>query len=187
MKPRKISPYLLLTFKRQSGMTIMEIIAVMGIIVAVVVGALSLFSSVQSNNNAVILLKDIVTIRSAVQQIYIGQGDYSSTNNNRINEQLYDAKKVLSSLTWQQNNKMFRTSWNGTLNVSSDAGKPQNFKITLTKVPADVCAQLVSSAANGWKSVQVGAKTYTTFPVTPTDAGNSCKNAPPDITWITLN
>ena len=186
MKFRKTSSPLLPTFKRQAGMTMMEIIAVMGIIVAVVVGALSLFTSVQSNNSAVTVLKDIVAIRTAVQQMYIGQGEYSG-NNTQVNEQLYDAKTVLSSMTWQSN-KTIRTSWDGTLKFSADGNKPQNFKITLTKVPVDICAQLVSSASNGWKSVQIGGNMpQTTFPVTPATARNNCKNTSQDITWVTLN
>lgn len=175
-------------FKRQWGMTMMEIIAVMSIIIAVVVGAVSLFNSVQSNNSAVTVQKDILTIRSAVQQIYIGQGDYSSSSINQLNEQLYNAKTALSTLTWQQNSKTYRTSWNGTLSISTDGNKPQKFKMTLTQVPIDLCAQLASSMANGWESVQVGNKTYKTFPVSPGDANRNCNpNGSTNIIWTTLN
>jgi len=172
-------------FKRQSGMTMMEIIAVMAIIVTVVVGTMSLFSVVQSNNSAVAVLKDIVAIRSAIQQSYIGQGEYNN-NNAQVNEQLFDAKAALSSMTWK-NNKTLRTSWDGTVIFSAEGAKPQNFKIRLTAVPPNLCAQVVSSATSGWKSVQIGMKTYNTFPVSPTDASKDCGNGSKDITWTTLN
>ncbi len=185
MKSRQNITQHLPIFKHQSGMTMMEIIAVMAIIVTVVVGTMSLFSVVQSDNSAVTVLKDIVAIRSAIQQSYIGQGEYNN-NNAQVNEQLFDAKAALSSMTWR-NNKTLRTSWDGTVIFSADGVRPQDFKIRLTAVPPDLCAQLVSSASNGWKSVQVGMKTYNTFPVRPTDASKECGNSAKDIIWTTLN
>lgn len=108
MKSRQNITQHLPIFKHQSGMTMMEIIAVMAIIVTVVVGTMSFFSVVQSDNSAVTVLIDIVAIRSAIQQSYIGQGEYNN-NNAQVNEQLFDAKAALSSMTWR-NNKTLRTS-----------------------------------------------------------------------------
>lgn len=174
--------------KRQAGMTLMEIIAALAIIAAVVVGALALFNSAQSSNNAVTMLKDIIAIRSAVQQLYSGQGGYTNQTN-AINTQLHNAKKEPSDLIWQQGESRFRTSWNGRLFVQATTNNAPNFQIVLTQVPADVCVQLVASAANGWLNVNVAGTTYTTFPVTPTQASNSCNTgaAGSQITWTTIN
>jgi prepilin-type N-terminal cleavage/methylation domain-containing protein len=188
MKSKKPMQHTLLAIKRQAGMTLMEIIAALAIIAAVVVGALSLFNSAQSSNNAVTMLKDIIAVRSAVQQLYTGQGGYSNTAN-AINVQLHNAKKEPSDLIWQASESRFRTSWNGRLYVNVTTPNAPNFQIVLTQVPAEVCAQLVASAANGWLTVNVAGTTYNRFPVTPTQASASCNTAAAGstITWTTVN
>lgn len=195
MKSPKISPYPLLTFKRQSGMTLMEIIAALAIIAAVVVGALSLFSSAQSSNSAVTMLKDVIAVRSAVQQLYAGQGGYPNPGNGNINVLLNQSKKAPSDLIWQQNESRYRTSWNGRLYVQAQRNNDPKFQIILTDVPPDVCAQLTASAANGWYDAVIGNTRFTSdkafgqsdFPIPPTKAAQACGNQPVQITWTTLN
>ncbi len=189
----------LLTFKRQAGMTLMEIIAALAIIAAVVVGALSLFSSAQSSNSAVTMLKDVIAVRSAVQQLYAGQGGYPNQANGNMNVLLNQSKKAPSDLIWQGNSgdQTFRTSWNGRLYVQTPSfqNNSPRFQIVLTEVPPDVCAQLVASAANGWLDATVGVTNFradkplgqSDFPISPTKAASACGNQATKITWTTLN
>lgn len=201
MKTRKVSQTTVLTFQRQAGMTLMEIIAALAIIAAVVVGALSLFSSAQSSNSAVTMLKDVIAVRSAIQQLYAGQGGYPNTSvpNENMNALLNQSKKAPSDLIWQGSKNggdmTFRTSWDGRLYVQSTSKDAPNFQIVLTQVPPDVCAQLVASAANGWKDATVGITLFradkiggqSDFPISPTKAATACGNQPTKITWTTLN
>ena len=192
MKSKNPMQHTLHTLKRQAGMTLMEIIAALAIIAAVVVGALSLFSSAQSSNSAVTMLKDVIAIRSAVQQLYTGQGGYPN-NAGAINTQIQNARKAPSDLVWQAGPANYRTSWNGVLNINGTANNSPDFTITLSAVPADVCVLLVTSAANGWRRVQVGGANFPNagqnFPVPPAWASANCNQAAAgsQIIWTTLN
>lgn len=168
--------------KRQAGMTLMEIIAALAIIAAVVVGALALFNSAQGSNQAVTMLKDIIAIRSAVQQLYTGQGGYAAG----LNTQLNNSRKSPSDLVFVNEENGFRTPWGGTLVVAPDANTAR-FTITLTAVPASVCAQLVTSASDGWASVSINGAAQNAFPVTPAIADANCQAGGTTIIWTTVN
>ena len=188
MKLQQHARFTVAALQRQAGMTLMEIIAALAIIAAVVVGALALFNSAQGSNQAVTMLKDIIAIRSATQQLYTGQGGYNNAAG-AINTELNNARKVPSDLIWQAGNANFRTPWGGTLAVGATAANAPNFTITLTAVPASVCAQLVTSASDGWAQVQIGGQTFTAFPITPAQANTNCSTAAAgtQIVWTSVN
>lgn len=169
--------------RRAAGMTLIEIIAALAIIAVVVVGALKLFESASSSNNATQMLEDLTAIRSATQQLYLGQGGYGTAS---LNSVLNTANKIPSDLTYSGGT--ISTPLGGTLAVT---GATTTFRIALTNVPADVCTDLLTNSANGWASVQVGSGTpISAFPVSPaiaTSAGNCGGSAPFSITWATLN
>lgn len=184
---------LILDMRKQAGMTLMEIIAALAIIAAVIVGALSLFNSASSSNQAVTMLKDIIAIRAAVQQLYLGQGGYAGTAGGAVHTQLNTARKVPTDLTFIDAATGFRTPWGGALSIAPvtvGAATPQ-FTITLTAVPPDVCVQLVTNASNGWQSASVNgvevAATPAAFPVTPAAASTNCVAAGATIIWTTPN
>lgn len=167
---------------KQFGMTLLEIIAALAIIAAVVVGALALFGNANSANSATQLLKDVVSIRSAGQALFMGQGGYGTAS---FNAALITGNKIPATMTTAT--PVINTSLGGTLTVTGDTNA---FKIALTNVPADVCTSLVTNASTGWKSVAIGSTTITSFPVSPGDAtasGACGGTAPFTITWTTLN
>lgn len=171
--------------RTQAGMTLMEIIAALAIIAAVVVGALALFNSAQSSNNSVTMLRDIISIRSAVQQLYFGQnGLYQAAGNGAANQQLFNARKIPTDLVFINQNTGFRTPWGGALSIFPGPivnNAAPTFEIRLTNVPADVCLQLVTSASNGWSLTTVNGQAVANvavanlaYPVTPARANNPC-------------
>ena len=179
----------IVTLKKQAGMTLMEIIAALAIIASVVVGALVLFNSAQSSNTSVTMLKDIIALRSAMQQLYTGQGGYAGAAGGAGHTQLQNARKVPTDLIFISAAAGFRTPWGGTLTILPTAAPAPNFEITLTSVPVDVCTQLVTSASNGWQRVTIGAANLTAFPVTPALANTNCSTAAAGTTivWRTVN
>ncbi len=169
-------------FRRAAGMTLIEIIAALAIIAVVVVGALKLFQSASSSNNATQMLEDLTALRSATQQLYLGQGGYGTVSLNAV---LNTANKIPSDLTYSGGT--ISTPLGGTLTVT---GASSFFTIALTNVPADVCTDLLTNAANGWQSVKVGSSTITTFPISPaiaTASANCGGTAPFSLAWATLN
>ncbi len=170
-------------FARQAGMTLVEIIAALAIIAVVIVGALALYASGSSSANSNAMLQDLTAIRSATQQLYMGQGGYGTVSLNTI---LETAQKVPTDMT--VSGGTITTRLGGTLTVT---GATTDFTINITNVPADVCTQLITNSADGWASVKVGASTpITAFPVSPaiaTAAAQCGGTAPFSITWTTPN
>lgn len=171
---------------RQAGMTLMEIIAALAIIAAVVVGALALFNSAQSSNTSVTIMRDIVAIRSAIQQLYLGQGTYKpeGAGDNDMNAQLQSSRKMPTDLPFISNNEGFRTPWGGTLTVKpfSVSGVHPYFSITMTDVPPDICTQITTNLSTGWSSTYANNQLIGSikpednhlYPVKPQDANNNC-------------
>lgn len=168
---------------RQAGMTLIEVIASLAVVGVVVVGALSLYANANSSQSSTQTLKDLIAIRSAVQQLYLGQGSYGVGN---LNAPLITANKIPSTLT--VSGSTLTTPFGGTLTAT---GATTAITLALTNVPADICTSLLTNASQGWASVKVGASAaLTTFPVTPTIATAAAQcggTAPFTITWTTLN
>ncbi len=174
------------TFHRQAGMTLMEIIAALAIIAAVVVGALALFNSAQSSNTSVTIMRDIVAIRSAMQQLYLGQGTYKPTGagDNDMNAQLKSSRKMPTDLPAISDSEGFRTPWGGTLSVKpfSVSGVYPYFSIVLTNVPPDICTQITTNLSTGWSSTYANSQLIGSikpednhlYPVKPADANTNC-------------
>lgn len=168
-------------FKHQAGMTLMELIAGLAILAAVIVGGLSLFGNANSAQNSTQLLKDMTAVRSATQTLFMGQGGYGTAS---LNQTLITAAKVPATMT--VSGTTINTALGGTLTVT---GNTSNVTMLLTNVPADVCTSLLTNSSTGWSSVKVGTSTaLTVFPVTPaiaTAAAQCGGTAPFSITWTT--
>jgi prepilin-type N-terminal cleavage/methylation domain-containing protein len=171
------------TRQSQYGMTLMELIAALAIIAVVVVGAVSLYGNASSSANAVGMTKDIMAVRSAAQQLFLGQGGYGTAS---INATLITGNKIPGDLS--VSGSTISTPLGGTMTVT---GNTSNLTLNIDNVPADVCTQLLTNLSTGWSSVKVGTSTaLTTFPVTPaiaTAAAQCGGTAPFSITWTTVN
>lgn len=177
------------TLHRQAGMTLMEIIAALAIIAAVIVGALALFNSAQSSNQSVAMLKDLISLRSATQQLFLGQGTYGAAGTN-LNAVLINSNKVPNDLVTTAPNTI-RAPWpNGTVIVQATAD-PNKFSVTFQQIPQDICVQLIANSSTGWFSVVNGnagnVAAPTVFPVTPVAANALCRAAANNITWASSN
>lgn len=174
--------------RKQAGMTLMEIIAALAIISAVVVGALALYNSANSSQTSTQLLKDITSIRLATQQLYQGTGTYGAAATNLV-PVLITSNKIPTTLT-PSGGTTINTPLGGTLAVVAGTGG-LNVVMTLSNVPTDICVALLTSASSGWSSVKVGASAaLVTFPVSPataTAAANCGGTAPFSIAWTTVN
>lgn len=182
MKLQQHARFTVAALQRQAGMTLMEIIAALAIIAAVVVGALALFNSAQSSNNVVTLLKDLTAIRSAAQQLYMGQGGYGTDS---LIEQLHKAGKIPGDIPVNTSDYTAKTPLGGNIKIT---GETSQIEIEISEVPKDVCIQLVTNASSGWMSVEVnGATARTAFPVTLANATSDCNADRNTIVWLSLS
>lgn len=160
----------------ERGASLLEGIAYLGIAAIVILGAVSLltsaFGSAQANQTA----QEIVSIRTAVKRLYMGQAASYGTAD--ITARLIAARAFPTTLAPNAAGTAVANAWNGSVTVTgSDGGA--TFMITYNGVPQDVCISIVSGAT-GWARISQGAgesNPITTFPATPAAANTVCSVA----------
>jgi prepilin-type N-terminal cleavage/methylation domain-containing protein len=158
--------------KKQAGLTLIESMAALAIFAVVVGGALALFGGASSSQISTQMTSDLSALRSAVKEVYMGQGGYGTANLNAV---LVNGKKVPTTMTVTAGTPPTIThSLNGTVTAT---GATTNFTLTVTDMPTDVCLNLITRST-GWTSVKVGSATaITAFPITPDTASTQCSAA----------
>ena len=151
---------------RQRGASLLEGIAYLGIAAIVILGAVSLltnaFGSAQANRTT----EEVLSIRTAVRKLYMGQAGYGTTS---LNTTLVTAHALPSGLS--QTGSTITNSFGGAVTVT---GANTAFTITYAALPQDVCINSVSGA-NGWNQIDAaGSNAITTFPAAPADAAKVC-------------
>lgn len=159
---------------KQAGMTLMEVIASLAVMSIVVVGALSLYGSASSSQSATAMNQDVSAIRSALKELWAGQGTYGASGTN-LNTVLKNANRIPTTMTSSAATPPVIThALNGTLTATAGATAGQ-FVLTLTNIPTAVCTAL-ASAASSWLTLGAGATgvTMITLPATPATASTGC-------------
>ena len=162
--------------RRQAGMTLMEMMIVLGII-GLLLGAAAMFGNTSSNSQSGTQhTTELNGLRQAMRGLFNGQGNYgnatagtyTSANAALISAQQVPATLVVSGTTSITN------KWGGAVTVQ---GSLAQFYVSTASVPMPVCVSIVSQAIQaGWTSVSVGA-TYSagaTAVVSPTAAATTC-------------
>ena len=171
--------------RHQRGASLLEGIAYLGIAAIVILGAISLltgaFSSAQSNR----LGEEVVTIRTGVKKLYMGQANSYGTVS--LDATLTSARVFPATINTAGANPL--NSWGGAVAV---LGANNTFSITYNAVPQDVCIGALSGAS-GWESVKGNGPAITTavansFPVSPAGAAGTCTNAAGGnvMVWVSL-
>lgn len=154
---------------RQTGMTLIEIIVVLAIGALIIGGALSLYSNASSAQASNQMNSDLTAVRASVKSIYSTQGGYGTAS---LNSVLINAQKVPTTMS--VSGTTINHALNGTLVVN---GATNNFTMTTSNIPTDVCVALLS-AASGFTSIQVGSNAArTAFPISPSTASTDCSAA----------
>jgi prepilin-type N-terminal cleavage/methylation domain-containing protein len=160
--------------RRQSGMTLMEVISSLAIMAVVVVGALALYGSASSSQSATAFTQDLTSIRAGLKQLYSGQGTYGASGTN-LNAVLKSAKRIPTTMSVDNSTPPVIThSLNGTLVAAAGATAGQ-FTLTVTNIPTDVCTAIAVSNSS-WISLGAGASGTTpiALPATPATAAAGC-------------
>jgi len=159
---------------KQAGVTLIELIVGLVIIALIVAGALALFGTAQSSQTSTQMVQDLTSLRSTTKALFLGQGNYGTASAN-LNDLLVTAKRVPTTVLVDSSTTpdTLTHSLNGTMNVAVGATNNQ-FTITLTNIPADVCIPLMAGARE-WVSVKAGTATArSTFPITTANASTDC-------------
>ena len=161
---------------RQRGASLLEVIAYLGIAAIVVLGAVSMLGSAFSNAQSNRTIEELVSIRTGIKRLYMGQSVSYGTEN--INSQAIKARILPATLAVNANE--IKNAWNGAVTI---IGVTTGFDIKYAGVPQDACVTILSGTT-GWTKVKVGTTNdIVTFPVSPAAAQGACGGATNDITW----
>ena len=175
--------------RHQAGMTLMEMMIVLGII-GLLVGAAAMFGTTSSNSQGGTQhITELNGLRQSMRGLFNGQGNYGNTTAGTYtsaNGTLISAQQVPSTLA--ASGTSITNKWGGALTVQ---GSLAQFYISSASVPLPVCVSIVSQAIQaGWASVSVGT-TYaagSTSIVSPaTAAGATYCNQAGAIIYLTSN
>lgn len=159
---------------RQRGASLLEGIAYLGIAAIIIIGAVSLLINAFGGADTNRLIQEVTAIRTSVKKLYMGQSASYSTNS--LNSDLIAANAFPTTLAISGTS--VSNAWNGSVDV---IGATSQFKIIYASVPKDVCINALA-AGSGWTEVDVNSSSFTTFPITPSDAASACDTTN-TITW----
>ncbi len=139
--------------KKQKGLTLIELIAGLAIVAAVIAGALSLFNNANSGQKSGQIVTDSVAMRTAIRHLFSGTGNYSPAGS--VNNVLAKSSKVPTNIRvdTSTNPVTFNHAFNGTITTTT-AGT--FFYITYNNIPQDACINILTSSS-GWPRITVGA------------------------------
>lgn len=159
----------------QSGVTLMEMIAALAIIAVIIVGSLALYKAATSSQSSTQLVQDVMAVRSAVRQLYLGQGSYGSGELATV----LVASKRLPSTIKNSGSPPILTHQSGKTITLTGAGA--TFTIGIDDLTPDVCIPLLTSLGD-WSSATVNT-TAVTLPVTASAAATACGTGDSDIVF----
>lgn len=159
--------------RKQNGMTLLEVLAALGIGAIIIMGALALFNSGSSAANANALTQSMTSMRSSVRAIFLGQGSYGTAS---LNSTLISAGKIPA--TWTSSGSTITNNYGGAVVVT---GATSTFNITSGSIPQADCVSSLPQASQGWSFVGTGASAAAALaaatnaaPVSPATATTLC-------------
>ena len=164
---------------RQRGASLLEGIAYLGIAAIVVIGAVALMRGAFSNAQSNSLLQDVVSIRTNVRKLFMGQGGYT----NVANGTLIAARGFPDGVTTNAAAATATNTWGGAIALAP-ANNNSQFTISYAAVPQDVCVNALSGAT-GWIQIVVNNRPAVpnNAPITPAQAAAECNAANNAIIW----
>lgn len=145
--------------KKQKGLTLIELIAGLAIVAAVIIGALSLFGNANSGQKSGQIVTDSVAMRTAIRHLFSATGNYVGASGATgpsvsVNDVLAKSSKVPSNIRVTGTNPaVFSHAFNGTITT---AIMGTYFYITYNNIPQDACINILTGSS-GWPRITVGA------------------------------
>jgi uncharacterized repeat protein (TIGR04076 family) len=151
---------------RQRGVSLLEVIAYLGVAASIIVGAVALLSKAFSGARANRAQEELTAISTGVKRLYMSQAGAFGTGS--LNATLASAKVFPSTLAVAGDTVL--NAWNGNVSV---VGNTTVFDISYGSVPQDVCIELLSTTSQ-FVSVAANGSAPLTPPVTLAQASAQC-------------
>ena len=163
--------------KKQAGMTLIEMLMVIGIGTLIIVGGFLLFGRASEQSKANQMIKDYSAIKSAVTSVYSQQPSYGDATSDITMTIAQSGALPKSLLTLTGGIPMGITSAYGTvtLNVADDPAQ-WKAKFAGTKMPKSVCNMFITGVLRTAKQIDVGT-TQLSSTSSPADINSACGGA----------
>jgi type II secretory pathway pseudopilin PulG len=138
-----------LQYRNQAGISLMELIAALTVIAAIVVGALALYNSASTTQRATQVLQDVLALRSGVQLLYRSQGGYGAAS---LTPSLFAAGKVPTTVFSPNDGTDLVSVFGAPITITGAGG---TFIIQVNDVPRGACISL-ATAQSDWIDVTIG-------------------------------
>lgn len=147
--------------RTSQGYTLIELLIVLAVMAALIIGAFYLYPKVQASRTANAQSVILQSFQASMKSLFIN-GDYQKVTN-LVTTQAGMWTDQMEGATPSAN---ITTEWGSLVTVAPAtasggvpaAGVPaQYFKVTYPGVPSDVCQKLVPSLTGSWEKVTVGA------------------------------
>lgn len=172
----------LLKEKHKKGFSLLELLLVLGIIAALVVGAFIVYPKVRSSQQAEQESKNIATIKANLLSLYAPVADVTGVSNTvAINAQIFpDNMLVKSGSTVSDVVNSFKGKV--TINSTNYASMGKVFfNISYQNVPQEVCAKLVSAVSGTMDQITIAGNTaksdISSVDFSPSTTTTLCLNA----------
>lgn len=183
---------LLRKLRKDRGVTLVEVLAGLGIFALVIVGATSLYNVSANQQKSNSLSSGLNGVTTALRNLYSNQANFSGLGTTPVTtgagvQQLITANKVPSNWAVSGATGPIVHPFNGNVAITSvSAGA--NFVIGLSAIPQSACVDLLStqSGITGY-GVNTAIGTLPTLTaastVTPADAATACANDT-NVVWL---
>lgn len=151
----------------QRGLTLVELLAALAVVAAVVAGALALYNAASTSQSSTQLLQDVTSIRGAVKSIWAGQGNYGEDS---LVDTLIQAKRLPTTVKADTDGNLTHVL-GGSVTIMGDTN---TFIIGVNDVPKSVCISL-STATTSWQDVSINEEEQT-LPLSPAAAAEACSS-----------
>lgn len=139
----------------QKGMTLIELIIVIGIGGLILLGVLAYYTTATARAENDREVRNVQSMLSEVRNLYIGRGTYGTNDmtpalitSRAIPESMLQTVDVGGTPTVQ-----VRNSWNGQVTVR---GAGSEFRVLYAGVPSAACARLVPAVLAAFQGVRIG-------------------------------
>jgi hypothetical protein len=154
---------------RQRGVSLLEVIAYLGVAATIIVGAVALLTNAFSGARSNRAQEELAAISTGVKRLFMSQPGAYGTGS--LNDSLISAKVFPTTLVVEGSN--VRNGWGGNVTVT---GNTPTFDIGYDNVPQEVCVEMLSTA-NLFQTVAANGSAALTPPVTLAQATAQCNQA----------
>jgi hypothetical protein len=154
---------------RQRGVSLLEMIAYLGVAATVIVGAIALLSNAFGSARTNRTQQEVAAISTGVRRLFMGQAGAFGTGS--LNAQLAAARVFPSTLA--VSGDAVSNAWNGAVTVT---GNTTTFTISYDNLPQEVCVELLTTS-NQFLNVAANGGAPLSPPVALAQATAQCTEA----------